>query len=108
MSWPALLHFTRCLTSLWVCAAVLESEAFGHYVKPDYAAKKAQANPLQMGETIHHDKTAPAVPNASSDRGAGGATPGLDAEHLVDEWIERTLLPAINRQVWPNDPSVCP
>lgn len=70
---------------------MLESEAFGPYTRPDYAALKLKsgANPLAMGETIHYDSN----------------TSQQTAIKMTNEWIERVFHPAINRQVslppWP-------
>eukprot|EP00884_Botryococcus_braunii_P008482 jgi/Botrbrau1/17635/Bobra.0166s0066.1 len=83
-----------CYTRRNIQDAVLESEAFGPYIKPDYAALKAKggANPLAMGETIHYDTTG-STQNSNA-RNAAQQT----VIHLTNEWIERTLVPAINRQ----------
>ena len=108
-----------CYSRRNIVDAVLESQAFGSYVKPDYRAlaraAEVQAAALARGEKIHRDE--------AGDGGGGGcgkggkeqqgptspdSRPGSAAltahccsaatRERVSDWVERVLHPAINGQ----------
>ena len=104
-----------CYSRRNIVDAVLESQAFGSYVKPDYRAlaraAEAQAAALARGEKIHRAEAgAGAKTEKDTDEGPSppASRPGSAAltarccsaatRDRVNDWVERVLQPAVNSQ----------
>lgn len=88
------------LTTITTSAAILESQAFGEYVIPDYdkASAPCMAAATSAGQ---HAAVAADAPSPSSNKGIqehNSIPKDSIVQRMASEWIEYTLMPAINRQ----------
>ncbi|CAL8467814.1 g7352 [Coccomyxa elongata] len=102
-----------CYTRRNIHDAVLESGAFGEHqpvTLQEALRQPDNINPLDKGEVVHHNtapqplKTAASEEAQKSSGGADNSTLGRssatvpDLQAKVTAWVERELMPAINRQ----------
>ena len=104
---PGSLSLMRTSTLVDVPAAVLESQAFGPYKLPNYRAAQRSSGlqSLSQGETLQRSTmgaeagSAPPVPTGREDPSSGTNDEAVDVHTAAARWIERFLIPTINKQV---------